>query len=50
MEEDAEITVHERKMLDHIRQKLNISEERAKELEAEAKAAETNEEKKETEG
>ena len=33
LEEDAEITVHERKMLDHIRQKLNISEERAKELE-----------------
>ena len=34
LEDDAEITSRERKMLDRIRQKLGISEERAKELEA----------------
>ena len=34
LEDDAEITPRERKMLDRIRQKLGISEERAKELEA----------------
>lgn len=34
MEDDAEITPRERKMLDRIRKKLGISEERAKELEA----------------
>lgn len=33
MEDDTEITARERKMLDRIRQKLGISEERAKELE-----------------
>lgn len=33
LEDDAEITPRERKMLDRIRQKLGISEERAKELE-----------------
>ena len=33
LEDDAEITPHERKMLDRIRQKLGISEERAAELE-----------------
>ena len=33
LEDDSEITPRERKMLDHIRQKLGISEERAKELE-----------------
>ncbi len=34
LEDDAEITPRERKMLDRIRQSLGISEERAKELEA----------------
>ena len=34
LEDDAEITTRERKMLDRIRQSLGISEERAKELEA----------------
>lgn len=34
LEDDAEITPRERKMLDRIRQNLGISEERAKELEA----------------
>ena len=34
LEDDAEITPRERKMLNRIRQKLGISEERAKELEA----------------
>ena len=34
LEDDAEITPRERKMLDRHRQKLGISEERAKELEA----------------
>jgi len=34
LEDDAEISPRERKMLDRIRQKLGISEERAKELEA----------------
>jgi len=34
LEDDAEITPRERKMLDRIRKKLGISEERAKELEA----------------
>ena len=34
LDDDAEITPRERKMLDRIRQKLGISEERAKELEA----------------
>ena len=33
LEDDAEITPRERKMLDRIRQKLGISEERAKEIE-----------------
>ena len=33
LEDDAEITSRERKMLDRIRQKLGISEERAKEIE-----------------
>ena len=34
LEDDAEITLRERRMLDRIRQSLGISEERAKELEA----------------
>ena len=44
LEDDAEITPHERKMLDRIRQKLGISEERAAELETSLKPQLTEDE------
>ena len=44
LEDDAEITPRERKMLDRIRQNLGISEERAKELEASLKPQLTEDE------
>jgi len=44
LEDDAEITPRERKMLDRIRQSLGISEERAKELEASLKPELTEDE------
>lgn len=45
LEDDAEITPRERKMLDRIREKLGISEERAAELEASLKPQLTEDEK-----
>ena len=45
LEDDAEITPRERKMLDRIRQSLGISEERAQELEASLKPQLTEDEK-----
>ena len=44
LEDDAEITPRERKMLDRIRQSLGISEERAAELEASLKPQLTEDE------
>ena len=45
LEDDAEITPRERKMLDRIREKLGISKERAAELEASLKPQLTEDEK-----
>ena len=47
LEDDAEITPRERKMLDRIRQNLGISEERAKELEASLSAPQMTEDEQE---
>ncbi len=47
LEDDAEITPRERKMLDRIRQSLGISEERAKELEASLSQSQLTEDEQE---
>lgn len=47
LEDDAEITPRERRMLDLIRQKLGISEERAKELESSLSAPQLTEDEQE---
>ena len=47
LEDDAEVTPRERKMLDCIRQRLGITEERAKELEASLSAPQLTEDEQE---
>ena len=47
LEDDAEITPRERKMLDHIRKSLGLSEERAKELEMSLSAPQLTEDEQE---